>query len=252
MHTSTLIKTEDFEYFQRGHDGEPFVTCEFDACFPNYHDQDRVGVVSMPFENAPLYTGFALLACGNAFYDAHRARGGVFFDYPQHYFFYECDDEGLNTSVGRRHVAKDERGCVGHLDVWPENKRVATPPGVLAMITMAFDYNINRLFWPYGYGLDKVDKKLPWYFRSMMRTRMKSVYYYNSPLPNMQIRGTASPEKLVWETIGQLSRVTDPPPDRDGPGAIAHDTEAYEQVSVDDFLDSIDSAFEPTPQGKPK
>ena len=252
MHTSKLIKAEDFEYFRCGRDGDRLVSCGFTACFPDYHEQDRVGVVSMPYENGALYTGFALLACGTAFYDAHRARGGVFFDYPQHYFFFECDNQGLNTTMGRRRVAKDKTGVVGHLDVWPENKWVATPPGVLAMITMVFDYNINRLFWPHGLDLDKVDKQLPWYLRSMMRTRMKSVYYYNSPQPNMEIRGAAAPEKLVWETIGQLSRITDPPPDRDGPGARAHDAEAYEQVPIDDFLDSLDSAFEPTPPGKPK
>ena len=179
-------------------------------------------------------------------------RGGAFFDYPQHYFFYECDNEVLNTTKGRRRVAKDVRGVAGHLDVWPENKWVATTPGVMGMISMAFDYNLNRLFWPHGLGVGEVQGKLPWYFRSMMRTRLKGVYYYNSPQPNMEIRGAAAPEKLVRETIAQLSRITDPPPNRDGPGARAHDVEAYEQVAVDDFLESIDSAFESPPPNKPR
>ena len=76
--TSTLLKAEGFEYFRRGRDGDGLVSCGFAACFPDYHAQDRLGVVSILYENCALYTGFALLACGLKPRQASHRDGKIF------------------------------------------------------------------------------------------------------------------------------------------------------------------------------
>ena len=76
MHTSTVLEAEHFAYFRCSANSGPPVASDFAACFPNYHYQDRLGVVALPYEYGALYTGFALLACTTAFYDALRSRDG--------------------------------------------------------------------------------------------------------------------------------------------------------------------------------
>ena len=244
MHTSALIKAEHFEYFQHVADDDLTMACDFDDCFPDYHDQDRLGVVAVPYEHGVLYTGFALLAFTTAFYDALRARGGEFFDYPQHYFFFDRSDKGVNTTVGRCQLDEDTVGLVRGLDVWPQNKWVPLSGRVSGMIQTIFDYHINRLFWPYGQKPAVGETKLPWHVKKMLRTRLKGVYYYNSPRPNIEIRGSAPAEKIVWETISRLRAISDPLPARSSP---SRDVEGYEQVEVDTFLASIDSVLEAEP-----
>ena len=247
MHTSTVLEAEHFAYFRCSANSGPPAASDFAACFPNYHYQDRLGVVALPYEYGALYTGFALLACTTAFYDALRSRDGAFFDYPQHYLFFDRSAEGVNTTAGRRRLDQDALGLMGHLDVWPENKWVAAPSRVSGIIKTIFDYNINRLFWPYGLQPEAGEAKLPWYAHKMLRTRLKGVYYYNSPRPNIEIRGAAPAEKLVWETIARLQSITDPPPRRSGPGARGRDVEGYEQVEVETFLASLDTIFAQKP-----
>ncbi len=250
MHTSTLLKAEHFEYTLRNTNCDAPVRSDFAACFADYHPQDRVAVVSVPCEHGALYTGYALLACTTAFYDAQRARGGEFFDYPQHYLFFDRSDEGVKTTAGRRPLADDAMGLMGHLDVWPNNKWVSIPGTVRHIVQTVFDYNIHRLFWPHDLKPADEQVKLPWYARKMMRTRLKGVYYTNSPSPNIEIHGSEPARKLVLETIANLKQITDPPPKRCGPCARADDVEGYEQVPVDAFLESIGSVFEPPPPGK--
>ena len=81
MHTSQALRSTHFEYQRPGPGGR----VAFSAFCANYHDQDRVGVVSPQLEDGILHTAYALLALTTAFYDVQRASGGDFFIYPQHF-----------------------------------------------------------------------------------------------------------------------------------------------------------------------
>ena len=85
MHTSTLLKSSDFQYWRLTDDRR--ISADFGTFCPDYHELDRVGVISPCFEDGILYTGDALLALTTAFYDVLRSQGTDFFDYPQHFAF---------------------------------------------------------------------------------------------------------------------------------------------------------------------
>ena len=74
MHTSTRLRADDFHFWQHA---QPV---DFATFAPTYHEQDRVGVVSLGLEDGVLHTSYALLAFTTAFYDRLRAlRGRVAF-----------------------------------------------------------------------------------------------------------------------------------------------------------------------------
>ena len=77
----------------------------FSAFCAEYHEQDRVAVVSPRLEDGILHTGYALLALTTAFFDAQRARGGDFFVYPQHFAIIGADRSGVATGAGRLELA---------------------------------------------------------------------------------------------------------------------------------------------------
>src|SRR5687768_2655344 len=85
MHTSTRLCAGDFHFWrQEAQDGKEINTeinivinteVDFALFSPNYHEQDRIGVVSLGLEDGVLHTSYALLAFTTAFYDRLRARG---------------------------------------------------------------------------------------------------------------------------------------------------------------------------------
>lgn len=85
MHTSTRLVSTDFHFLQHAPSGEQPVAVA--AFCPDYHPQDRVGVVSPSLEQGVLHTSYALLALTTVFYDHMRAQKSEFFDYPQHFAF---------------------------------------------------------------------------------------------------------------------------------------------------------------------
>ena len=81
MHTSQTLRSSHFEYRCTEASGR----VAFSSFCADYHEQDRVGVVSPHLEDGVLHTGYALLALTTAFYDVQRAGGSDFFIYPQHF-----------------------------------------------------------------------------------------------------------------------------------------------------------------------
>ncbi len=72
MHTSTRLRADDFHFWQQTASANQPV--DFATFSPDYHEQDRVGVISLGLEDGVLQTSYALLALTTAFYDRLRAR----------------------------------------------------------------------------------------------------------------------------------------------------------------------------------
>ena len=248
MHTSKLLKSSDFEYWQLTDDSR--IRVDFGTFCPDYHELDRVGVISPCFEDGILHAGDALLALTTAFYDVLRSQGADFFDYPQHFAFIGTSGDVVHTRGARLPIDQIGTGW-GNLDVWPNSKWITTTRSVTGMLKRAFDFQINRLFWPHDFkpGLDETP--LPAYARKMLSTRIKTVYYYNTPLPNVEICASQQVADLVQKSIDQLpsaesvssgqaqKREVDQHPRLGFPVV-----QRYRQVSLDDFLKDMTGCFE--------
>ena len=239
MHTSKLLKSSDFQYWQLTDDSR--ISVDFGTFCPDYHELDRVGVISPYFEDGIFHTGDALLALTTAFYDALRSQGTDFFDYPQHFAFIGVSGDVVHTHGARLPIDQIGTGW-GNLDVWPDSKWITTPRSVAGMLKRAFDFQINRLFWPHDFkpGLDETS--LPAYARKMLSTRIKAIYYYNTPVANLEIRGSQQVADLIQKSVADLpnadSEIEHPAPS-DFPFVGR-----YQQVSVDDFLKDMEGCFE--------
>ena len=191
MHTSSALRSTHFQYRRIGTDARTHVG--FSAFCADYHDQDRVAVVSPRLEDGILHTGYALLALTTAFFDAQRARGGDFFVYPQHFAIIGADRSGVATGAGHLELALDDAGigsAWGWLDVWPNSNWFTAPGTPTAMLRKIFDLQINRLFWPQDFAAEDAHcaEPLPAYARRILERRLKSVYYYRSPAPTVEIK----------------------------------------------------------------
>lgn len=179
MHTSTRLSSTDFQFFRHSPTGAHPITFA-DFC-PDYHELDRVGVVSPTLEAGVYHTSYALLALTTAFYDRLRARGGDFFDYPQHFAFVGAEGDSICTGNGPLPLTKPKLwDAWSWLDVWPANKWVPTPVTATGMVQRVFDYQINRLFWPRSLQPQGNEAELPAYVWKMLRTHLKAVYYYGN------------------------------------------------------------------------
>lgn len=161
----------------------------------------------------------------------------------------------------------------------PDGPRII---GQTAMLQKVFDLQINRLFWPQDFkptsahdyvrttlseagfkdsqsGMDTTSNSLgytgllPDYARKLLKARLKSVYYYNTSAPTVEIHAAQPVAAIVQESINRLpkavrqARVEErsshssirPPNDDDYPYC-----ESYRQVSVDDFLEDMRACFE--------
>ena len=240
MHTSTQLNTDHFEYFRLLPDAAGRLPTGFESFCPNYHSQDRLGIVSSPFEAAVRHTPVAVLAWTTAFYDALRARGGEFFNYPQHYAFYPVTGESVITETGPRPAEDVAIGCWGHLDVWPGCKQVATPATVGGIVKSLFEYDVNRVLWPAGLLATGEPPQINHNFRKMLRTRLKGVYLYNSDRPTIEIVAAEPPAKLARQTQAQAG-IAD---GIEGSEPAADYVEALEQIEVDAFLEMLGPVFE--------
>src|SRR5689334_22325192 len=120
MHTSTVLQSSDFHYRRVAQ--EASVPTDFASLFPDYHELDRVGVVSLFLEDGILQAGGTLLALTTAFYDVQRAKGEPFFNYPQHFALFGGSEGTLQTRSGTIPFSPDVIGpSWGNLDVWPDS-----------------------------------------------------------------------------------------------------------------------------------
>lgn len=239
MHTSKLLRATDFQYW-RLTEGER-TSIDFEEFWSDYHELDRVGVISPCLEDGILYAGDALLALTTAFYDVLRARETDFFDYPQHFAFIGASEGVVHTRGERLPMDRIGTGW-GNLDVWPDSKWIPTQGSVAGMLKKIHDFQINRLFLPHGFKPGSEELLLPAYARKMLATRLKAVYYYNTPVPNVEIRGSQQVADLVRRSVAEFpasESEVEHPAQTDFPS-----TGRYQQVSVDNFLEDMVGCFD--------
>ncbi len=199
MHTSTRLTSSDFHFQKVASDQHTPIS--FAHFCPDYHELDRVGVVSPNLSDGVLKVGRTLLALTTAFYDAKRAQSGDFFDYPQHFAFVGQDNIKAHSEAG------EPWGAWSWLDVWPENKWISAPPTAMGMLRTVFDTQINRLFWPSNLWPTTSEEPLPDHAYRMLKTRLKMVYLYGNPkhdLATIQVSGNAAVERILVECIDRL------------------------------------------------
>ena len=244
MHTSKLLRAADFQYWELADDER--IRVDLSEFCPDYHELDRVGVISPCIEDGILYTADALLALTTAFYDVLRSRETDFFDYPQHFAFIGATEETVHTRDEQLPMERVGTGW-GNLDVWPNSKWIPTPRNATAMLTKAFDFQINRLFWPQDFKPGADDFPLPAYARKMLNTRIKTVYYYNTPIPDVEIHASQKVADLVQKSLAEFpnaetevhGRTDQYPTQRDFPSVGG-----YRRVGVDDFLKDMEGCFD--------
>lgn len=230
MHTSTRLSATDFQFWHQN--SRAVQQTDFGIFCPDYHALDRVGVVSPNLEDGVCQTSYALLALTTAFYDCLRTRSDNFFDYPQHFAFVGAQGTDVYSYSGRLPLDTPKLWHAwSWLDVWPDNKWVTAPPTATAMLQRVFDYQINRLFWPRGLRPQANEATLPDYAWKMLKTHLKSVYYYGDgdqqAGQRVEISVTPAIDALVQESYTMLPvALTKIQPTR----------QCYEPVSVAAFL----------------
>jgi hypothetical protein len=229
MHTHTRLAAGDFTFWQQDATGETEVS--FATFCPDYHPQDRIGVVSVALEDGVLHTSYALLAFTTAFYDSLRATRTEFFDYPQHFALVGADANGdARGGATVVHAGGDLLPLAtphlwdawSWLDVWPEGKWLTAPVTTAALLARVFDYQINRLFWPRALTTRVSEGELPAYVWTMLKTSLKAVYLYGNdgdggdngsvgdaplaalPCERSVVRVRAAAQTLVQESVAKL------------------------------------------------
>lgn len=239
VHTSSLLKSSDFTYW-RLEAGGP-TPADFATLFPDYHELDRVGVVSPNLEDGVLSTGTGILALTTAFYDVQRAKDQEFFTYPQHFALLGGVGDRVWTRQGLLPRTEPLLGATwGNLDVWPETNWFVAAPTAFGMLQQLFALQINRLFWPESLQPDDVEAHLPAYARSLLRSRLKSVFLYNTDSPNVEIR--ALPPAIDILAKSSVKLPGDVPPHATG------DLNSLRQITTPEFLTGIAACFEADPR----
>jgi hypothetical protein len=205
MHTSTVLSAEDFTYRQLSSDSQGEVLAEFPALFPDYNKLDRVGVVSPRLEDGVLGVGVALLALTTSFYDAKRRDGPEFFDYPHHFALLGGKGWDLLTRLGHEgNTSELMEATWGNLDVWPETSWQVTAPNATAMLRKVYSLQINCLFWPESPLATPDEPQLPKHARTLLQSRLKTVFLYGSASPNCAIHGSQRAQGLVASSVRHL------------------------------------------------
>ncbi|MDE2847390.1 MAG: hypothetical protein OXO51_11835 [Gemmatimonadota bacterium] len=210
MHTSERITQSDFVY-RRRQDSKSEVL-SFSEAYPDYHPQDRVGLVSPRLEDGVFGLAGAVLGLATGFYDCLRLQGSEFFNYPQHHVFIGGRDGRVHTRSGDRDLSIPEMGSAwGWLDVWPETNWHLCPATPAGMLEAAFRLQVNRLFWPASFMPasfmpEEVASPLSHYAYRLLRGRLKSVWYYDCEDGNLEVRASGSAADIIRESLERLPR----------------------------------------------
>ncbi len=242
MHTSRRLISSNFQFWQQTSSGAQPVDL---ALFcPNYHEQDRVGVVSLRLEDGVLQTSYALLALTTAFYDQLRARSTDFFDYPQHFAFVGAEGASVRVGEGLLPLNREKLwDAWSWLDVWPDAKWVPAPATASGMLQRVFEYQINRIFWPRTLKPGPNETPLPSYAWQMLKTSLKAVYYYGESYgedaqvtvgEQVEIRVMPEIDEVVQESLDRL-----PAPVDVTAVQRARTVQSYERVGIDEFLEAM-------------
>ena len=236
MHTSQALRSSHFEYRRPDAAGR----VAFSAFCGGYHDQDRGG---SDFFIYPQH--FAFIGEDSSRISAAPAENG------------RADRVGIATRAGRLDLTLDEAGIGGAwawLDVWPKSNWFTAPAAPAAMLQKVFDLHINRLFWPHNFTPEHRQEQetengedahsaLPDYARRILQTRLKSVYYYNTSAPTVEIYAAQPAVDIVQVSMEHLPEAVRQTLPRDAHLARPPGQESYRQVGVDDFLADMEACF---------
>lgn len=246
MHTSTVIASPDFQYWEIGQDRTRQV--DFETFCPTYHEQDRTAVISPILEDGVLNTGYALLAMTTVFYDIQRSRPGEFFIYPQHFAIMDMDEESVVTRGGRLSLdLKTTGGPWTNLDVWPESKWYGAPGTASGMLQKVLDLQINRIFWPEPFGPADGEAQLPDYAKRMLLSTLKEVYYYQSETPNIEVRVNEAVMGIFQTTVDRAAGLVSHSQDSPSEDPLEMSTVGkYKRTPPEAFLQRMEVCFPDT------
>ena len=171
--------------------------------------------------------------------------------------FGEAQTIGIATGAGCLDLTLDEAGIGGAwawLDVWPASNWFTAPVTPTAMLKKVFDLHINRLFWPQNFTpkcrLERATENgesayppLPDYARRILKTRLKSVYYYNTSAPTVEICAAQPAVDIVQLSLDRLPEAVRQTLDQDAHPPRPPGHESYRQVGVDEFLEDMEACF---------
>lgn len=244
MHTSEAFTADDFQYHCLTPGGSTQV--DFNTFCPAYSQLDRVGVVCPHIEDGIFHSAYALLGITTAFYDIYRARGGEFFNYPQHFAIIAANPDGISTRGGHRPLERKAISALwGNLDVWPDSQWIMASTTATNMLECVFTSHISRLFWPEDYFPEESQEPLPTDMRDLLPARLKSVFYYNSKAPTIEIHASQKVEDIVQTSVDSVLQHIETPAKYARP-QIEHELpymESYRQVNTDEFLATVDRYF---------
>jgi hypothetical protein len=112
------------------------------------------------------------------------------------------------------------------------------------MLKKVFDWQINHLFWPEDSMPGPCAAAFPDYVRKLLEARLKTVYYYNTACPTLELRVSPPVEEMRQRSIGRLPQVPDTLSSTLWDATPSHDTRfpylgRYRQVCVQDFLTAM-------------
>jgi hypothetical protein len=246
MHTSTVIASPDFEYWEIDQGGTHQV--DFETFCPSYHEQDRTAVISPILEDGVLNTGYALLAMTTVFYDIQRSKPGEFFIYPQHFAIMDMDEGRVVTHDGRLPMDPKTTGRPWtNLDVWPESKWYGAQGTASGMLQKILDLQINRVFWPEQFGPKDCEVQLSDYAKPMLKSTLKEVYYYQSATPNFEIRVNEKVMGVFQTTVDLAANLASDPKDPLSPASLDMSSVGkYRKTLPDEFLLRMEGCFPET------
>ncbi len=205
LHTSDRIAQSDFAY-RRLRESESDVLT-FSEAFPDYHPQDRVGLVSPRLEDGVFGSGAAVLGLATGFYDCLRSMGDGFFNYPMHHVFIGSQGARVRTRSGDLDLSTGEMGRAwGWLDVWPETNWHLCPATPAGMLESVFRHQVNRVYWPASFMPGEVAQPLSHYARRLLSGRLKSVWYYDCEGGNLEVRASGHAAAVIRESVDRLPR----------------------------------------------
>jgi hypothetical protein len=222
---------------------------DFATFCPQYHPQDRIGVVVPRLDLGVYETGYALLALTTAFYDVLRQRTASFFDYPHHFAFLDVNEDGVATHGQRVQLPLETLGGPwGALDVWPESNWILASGTVAGLLKKVFDWQINRLFWPEDFLPAPGAAVFPDYMRKILHARLKTVYYYHTSHPTLKIHVTQPVEELLQRSLARLPAMPGGTTPVTADMTPVSDTSfpycrCYRQVPVQDFMTTMQPCF---------
>ena len=119
------------------------------------------------------------------------------------------------------------------------------------MLKKVFDLHVNRLFWPQDFmplrrqeeDTENEDQPLPDYARRILRTRLKSVYYYNTSAPTVEISAAQPAVDIVQFSFERLPEAVRQTLEKEAQPVHSMGYESYRQVSVEDFIEDMEACF---------